>query len=106
MSKFSILRKAIELRLRRGSNLTVQSMKRASACIAHLQLHGCVVKQVTVRRDHVTIDIDDPSAWLQGAIHIARVRGQRREVIKVTTVLGCQVNWVEHEDHRLLRREG
>lgn len=105
-SALKTLRTAIELRLRRHSNLTVIAMKKASACIAHLQLHGCVVQTVTVRRDHVSIEIDQPSAWLQGAIHITRINGRYREIVKVTAVLGCQVQWVEREAHVLLQREG
>lgn len=100
------LRTAIELRLRRHSNLTVIAMKKASACIAHLQLHGCVVKRVIVQRDHVSIEIDQPSAWLQGSIHISRINGRYREIVKVTAVHGCQVEWVERELHPLLQREG
>ena len=106
MSKLSHLRKAIELRLRRGSNLTVQSMKKASSCIAYLQQHGCIVHQVTVRKDHVTVDIDQPGPWLKGSIHITRVHGSVRQVVKTTSVRGCQVNWIEAEANRLLQREG
>lgn len=100
------LRAAIELRLRRHSNLTAIAMKKATACIAHLQLHGCIVQRVTVQRDHVTVEIDQPSSWLQGAIHITRVNGRYREIVRVTAVLGCQVQWVEREAHVLLQREG
>lgn len=100
------LRRAIELWLKRHSNLTVQSMKKASACIAFLQLHGCIVQQVTVRKDHVIIDIDQPGQWLKGSIHITRVHGSVRQVVKTTSVRGCQVNWIELEQHQLLRREG
>ena len=100
------LRAAIELRLRRHSNLTVQSMKKASACIAHLQLHDCVVERVIVQQSHVTVEIDRPSSWLQGSMHISRVNGRYREVIKVASVRGCQVQWIEREAHPLLQREG
>jgi hypothetical protein len=100
------LRSAIELRLRRHSNLTLQAMDKATACITHLQLHGCIVQRVTVQRDHVTVEIDQPSSWLQGAIHITRINGRYREIVKVTAVLGCQVQWTEREAHVLLQREG
>lgn len=100
------LRRAIELWLKRHSNLTVQSMKKAGGCIAFLQLHGCIVQQVTVRKDHVTIDIDQPGPWLKGSIHITRVHGSVRQVVKTTSVRGCQVNWIEVEANRLLQREG
>jgi hypothetical protein len=105
-SALKTLRAAIELRLRRHSNLTVQSMKKASACIAHLQLHGCIVQTVIVRRDHVTVEIDQPSNWLRGSNHITRVNGRYREIVKVAAVHGCQVQWVEREAHVLLQREG
>jgi hypothetical protein len=100
------LQKAVELRLRRHSNITMQAMKKATRCIAHLQLHGCVVSTVTVVMDHVTVEIGKPGAWLKGAIHITRVNGRYREIVRVTAVLGCQVQWTEREAHVLLRREG
>lgn len=106
MNALKGLKRAIELRLRRHSNITVTAMKKASACIAHLQLHSCVVQTVTVRRDHISIEIDQPSVWLQGSVHISRINGRYREIVKVTAVHGCQVQWIEREAHPLLQREG
>ena len=104
------LRAAIELRLRRHSNLTFIAMRRASTCIADLQLHGCIVQRVVVERDHVTVRIDKPSTWLHGAVRISRIssiNGRYRETIKVTAVHGCQVEWLERSALSLFhQREG
>lgn len=106
MNALKGLKRAVALRLRRHSNLTAIAIKKASACVAHLQLHGCVVQSVTIRHDHVTVEIDQPGNWLRGSIHIARVNGRYREIVKVTAVHGCQVQWMEREAPAILQREG
>jgi hypothetical protein len=106
MNALKGLKRAIELRLRRHSNLTAIAIKKAAACVAHLQLHGCVVHAVIIRHEHVTVEIDQPGSWLRGSIHITRINGRYREIVKVTAVYGCQVQWVEREAHVLLQREG
>lgn len=106
MSVLNGIRNAIELRLRNQTVEALRGLEQAGHCISHLLAHGCTVEQITVRRDYVVIDIDQPSSWLQGSICVRRINGRYREVVMVTKVLGCQVQWVERELHPLLRREG
>jgi hypothetical protein len=98
MKPLKVLRTAVALHLRRSNtSLTVLALNKASACVAHLQLQGSNVHTVIVRHDHVTVEIDKPSAWLRGGLHIKRINGRYAETVKVAVVLGCQVQWVERE---------
>lgn len=106
MNVLKSIQKAIALRLHQQSNETLDSLRKAEKCILFLHLHGCTVQHVSVRRDHVVLDIDQPGDWLQGTIFIRRVNGSQRELHRVARVMGCQVQWVEREAHVLLRREG
>jgi hypothetical protein len=106
MSVLKNIRDAIELRLRSQTAEALKGLEQAATCVNHLLEHGCTVEQITVRRDYVVIDIDQPSSWLQGSICVRRFNGPYREVVMVTKVLGCQVQWIERELHPLLRREG
>lgn len=94
------LKKAVELRLRRHSNITAVAMQRASSCVAHLQWCGYVVKTVTVQRERVTVEIDPPGPRMTGTKHLSRFHAKHRETVTVTTRLGCQVRWVEREPIR------
>lgn len=106
MNALKSIQQAIALRLRSQSNETLVTLRQAEACVIHLHKHCCTVQAVTVRRDYAVIEIDQPSAWLQGSICIRRVNGLHRETTKVAKVMGCQVQWVEREAHVLLQREG
>lgn len=103
MTTLSDIKKAIALRLRHQSVAALAAVDKAAKAIRFLHLHGCTVQQVTVRPGHVTIEIDQPTEWLRGSIHITRVNGHYREVVRVAAVLDCQVQWVEREAHPLLR---
>lgn len=106
MSTLTELKKSEQSRLREQSFETLVSLKgKALDCIVEMHKRRITVQQVTIRRDHVTIEIDKPGDLLQGSIHVTRVNGRYREVIKVTSVLGCQVQWVEQEAHPFLRGE-
>ena len=105
MSTLSIVKKASEERLRAYSDETLAALKgKALDCIAEMHKHGITVQQVTVRRDHVTIEIDRPSQWLKGSLHVTRINGRFREIVMVAAVKGCQVQWIEQDEHPLLRR--
>ncbi|MFC5525252.1 hypothetical protein ACFPPA_05795 [Rhodanobacter ginsengisoli] len=106
MNVLKSVQKAIALRLSKQSNETLDSLRRAEKCILFLHMHGCTVQNVSVRRDHIVIDIDQPGTWLTGSIFIRRVHGSMRELHRVARVMGCQVQWVEREAHVLLQREG
>lgn len=106
MSVLKDIQSAIQLRLRSQSNQTLESVRHAVKAVLYLHVHDCNVLEVTVRRDHVIIEIDQPSQWLTGRICVRRINGPYRETVKVTKVLDCQVQWVEREPHPLLRREG
>ena len=107
MTTLSNVKEAAQLRLREHSKETLAALKgKALDCIVEMHKHGSTVQQVTVRRDHVTIEIDKPNEWLQGAIHVTRVNGRYREIVKVTSIMGCQVQWVEREEHPFLQQHG
>ena len=100
------IQQAIALRLSSQSTAVLQAVRKAEKCILFLHLHGTTVQQVTVRSEHIVIDIDKPSDWLQGSVFIRRINGSQRETCMVARVQGCQVQWVEREAHKLLQREG
>ncbi|MGS1014077.1 hypothetical protein ACVCL0_09210 [Rhodanobacter sp. UC4450_H17] len=106
MSVLNDIRESIQLRLRTQSVAAMRAVDKAAKAIRYLHLHGCTVQQVTIRPDHVVIEIDQPGEWLKGSMHITRVNGRYREVVRVAPVLGCQVQWIEREAHVLLQREG
>lgn len=106
MSVLNDIRQSIQQRLRNQSVDALRAVDKAAKVIRYLHLHDCTVQQVTIRPDHVVIDIDQPGQWLKGSIHITRVNGRYREIVKVAPVLGCQVQWIEREAHALLQREG
>jgi len=106
MKTLKKLKTAIALRLRSNTSLTEAALARATECVAHLQLHGCNVHAVIVRHDHVTVEIDQPSTWLGGALHVRRINGRYAETVKVAAVHGCQVEWVERDLLLPARREG
>jgi hypothetical protein len=106
MNALKGIQDAIALRLQRHSVQVLDSVKRASKCVAFLHVHGCTVQQITVRPDYVEIDINQPTDWLQGSIKVRRVNGYHREWVMVAKVMDCQVQWVVREKHRLLQWEG
>lgn len=106
MSVLNAVKTAIDLRLRRHSDDTLTQLRLAEACIVHLHRQGSTVQQVTVRRDHVVIDIDQPGAWITGSVYIRRVHGSVRALHKVGRVMGCQVQWVESEPNPMLQQAG
>lgn len=106
MSTLNEVKEATQRRLRAYSDETLSALKgKALDCIVELHKSAITVQQITVRRDHVTIDIDDPGQLLTGSFHVSRINGSYREIVKVTAVRGCQVQWVEREKHPLLRGE-
>lgn len=106
MNTLEQVKKSIKLRLRDQSIELKAMVEKAANCIVYLMDHACAIEQVTVRYDYVVIDIAEPSDWLKGSIHVRRVNGGYRELVMVTTVRGCQVQWLVREPHPLLRREG
>lgn len=106
MSTLATIRAAITLRLKTQSDETLKTVEEAARCIRFLHGHGCTVQQVTVRPGWASVDIDAPGDWLQGSVCIRRVNGRYRELVMVTKVLGCQVQWMVREAHPLLQREG
>lgn len=100
------IKKSIELRLREHSIELQRTVDKAAQCIAHLMEQGCNVHQLTVRRDYAVIEIDRPSDWMKGSIQVRRINGRYREIVMVTKVRDCQVQWIEREAHPLLQREG
>jgi len=105
MSTLKDIQDAIRLRLHHQSVQTLDAVDKAAKVIRYLHLHGCTVQQVTVRPGYVTLEIDKPGPWLKGAMHITRVNGPYREVVRVASVMNCQVQWTEREEHPLLQRE-
>ena len=104
MNTLNDVKAAALARLRAHSEATLDAIKgKALDCIVEMHKHGITVQTVTVRNDHVTIEVDGPSQWLKGSIHITRVNGRYREIVMVTSVLGCQVQWVEQEEHPFLQ---
>ena len=106
MKTLEQVKENIKLRLRDHSIELKATVEKAAKCIVYLMDHGCAIEQVTVRYDYAVIDIAEPSEWLKGSIHVRRVNGGYRELVMVTTVRGCQVQWLVHEPHPLLQREG
>ena len=104
MSTLSNLKKLSSLRHQIHSEETLAALKgKALDCMVEMHKHGVTVRKITIMREHVTIDIDQPDQWLRGSIHITRVNGGRREIVMVTSVLGCQVQWVKEEEHPFLQ---
>ena len=106
MNVLKDIKAAINCRLRNQSVQTLDAVDKAAKAIRYLHLHGCTVQQVTVRPGYVVIDIDQPGEWLKGSMHISRVNGPYREIVKVAPVMSCQVQWIERIAHPLLQREG
>jgi hypothetical protein len=106
MNTLEEVKKGIERRLRAQSIELQATVEKAARCIVHLMEQGCTIQQLTVRSDYAVIDIDQPGEWLKGSIFLSRINGRYRELVKVTKVRGCQVQWVEREAHPLLQKEG
>lgn len=105
MNALKDIQDAIKLRLHNQSVQTLDAVDKAAKVIRYLHLHGCTVQQVVVRPGYVVLEIDKPGDWLKGAMHISRVNGRYREVVRVASVMSCQVQWTEREEHPLLQRE-
>ncbi len=92
------------LRMRSRSDEVMRQLHEAMACAFHLHDRGCIVLQITVRHDYAVIEIDKP-AELQGALKVTRINGRYREVVRVTRLMGCQVEWTERGLLTPLQRE-
>ncbi|MGO4699836.1 hypothetical protein [Dyella sp. 2RAB6] len=106
MNTLEEVKKNIDMRLRAQSVELQETVQKAAQCIVHLMEQGCTIQQLTVRPDYAVIDIDQPGEWLKGSILLSRINGRYRELVRVTKVRGCQVQWIEREAHPLLQREG
>jgi hypothetical protein len=107
MKALKSIQAAIAMRLKSQSSEALETLRKAEKCVIYLHEHQCTVQTITVRRDYATIEIDPPATkWLQGSICIRRINGMVREITMVAKVMGCQVQWVEREAHKLLQREG
>lgn len=100
MKALERIRAVVALSLRSQSDEALNGVKQAMACVLHLHDRGCTVQQIVIRPKCVTVEIDPPGEALIGALHINRVNGRYRERVLVTSIVGCQVQWVERSDLR------